>query len=127
MFLFKRPSHIYRKYDWATYVPLIVASICMIDPTRKKMWSIFLLISTMVDEIVFRYLFFKIEKRHLNGCLASAFLYSCYSYYLSFSISAMITYLVVGFFFALASRKFSLAELILFRYMINIYCLGTQN
>lgn len=127
MFLFERPK--YRYYNFLTtiaiYLPVFVTCLAISDSCRPKIWSISIFLLTIFDEIVFRYLFFLIFSREVKYCLLSGYLYGLYAFTVSRTLFGVLIYTVMGFFYAMSSRKFSVFELIILRYILNSYCLGT--
>jgi hypothetical protein len=102
-----------------TEIPIILA--IFIIGVFINNWIMFLV--TIVDEIVFRMIFFiYLDKNVLNSVLSAIF-YALYSYFLVGIKSVSMIYFLLGFVYSIASKKYSIAELILFRLCLNIFLL----
>lgn len=124
MFCFTRPKYNWRDYNIViAYLTLIPSGLAVLAFWKSK--NVFfhssMLYLTIFDEFLFRYMYFLYFPRTLENCIGSALLYSAYGYAIIPNLLSILNYFTLGFLFALASRRYSLIELCLFRYPINMY------
>lgn len=109
----------------AIYLPLFVAFVCILDTSHPKIWTISHFLLTIFEEVVFRYLFFLYFSREVKYCLLSGYFYGIYAFLFSRTLFASLIYTIIGFFYAMSTRKFSVFELIISHYIFYSYCLGS--
>lgn len=80
------------------------------------------LVITIIDEVVFRYLYFLMFSKNIVTIIVNALLYGIYAYFWIRDITGLLGYFSLGFIFSFSSKKYSVFQLCIFRYIINLHC-----
>lgn len=89
-------------------------------------FDVHLFLLTIFEEFIFRKVYFMIYTNTIKTCLLSSLFYSLYSALFIPKIPFVLGYFIIGFIFSLASKKCTLVELCIHRYMINVYILSVM-
>ena len=81
------------------------------------------LVVTVVDEVLFRYVYFLFFSKSLVSILVNGLLYGLYGYVWVPDIMSFLGYFSLGIIFSFSTKKYSMIELCLLRYTINLHCI----
>jgi hypothetical protein len=108
--------------DTIINLPILLAFLSILHLETFYL-NIPVLVVTVVDEVLFRYLYFVFFSKSLVSILANGLLYGLYGYVWVPDIMSFLGYFSLGIIFSFSSKKYSMLELCLLRYTINLHCI----
>jgi hypothetical protein len=108
--------------DTIINLPILLAFLSILQLENFYL-NIPVLVVTVVDEVLFRYLYFIFFSKSLLSILVNGFVYGVYGYFWIPDIMSFLGYFSLGIIFSFSTKKYSMIELCLLRYTINLHCI----